>query len=73
MSNLEKAKECEICMHDNCPFHRCINCDVTEILSSVFNEIDRLNKDLAHATQQWNIWCKAYNELADSVNQMPYD
>jgi hypothetical protein len=42
-------------------------------LQKMVVENDALKAELKHATEQWNIWCKAYNELADNTNQLPFE
>jgi hypothetical protein len=41
-------------------------------LQEIILEKDELIKQLEHATEQWNIWCKAYNEMSDKSNELPY-
>ena len=42
-----------------------------EILMKKIIELEKdkndLNFQLEHAKEQWNIWCKAYNSLADKI------
>ena len=36
-------------------------------LQEMVLENDELKRQLEHSTEQWNIWCKAYNGLAKEV------
>lgn len=47
-----------------------------DILCERIDKLEEENKDLQvrlkYATEQWNIWCKAYNELVSTTNKMMF-
>jgi len=56
-----------------------LTCDMEEIreMQIHIRDLEKENKDLKvrldHAIRQWNIWCKAFNELTEEIKNVPFE